>query len=94
MGSERGARLCDDYPHNAYPWRFLNLEIYCCLGSTLVSCFSVLQISTCYGILLRMLSDFWAICREGDESSFIGEEIKGGVSLSFACLVTSLSHAW
>ena len=50
--------------------------------------------STCYGVLLRMLSDYWAICREGDENSFIGEEIKGGVSLSFACLVTSLSIAW
>ena len=23
---------CDDYPHNAYPWRFLNFKIYCCLG--------------------------------------------------------------
>ena len=31
---------CDDYPHNAYPWRFLNFKIYGCLGSTLVSfCF-------------------------------------------------------
>ena len=28
---------CDNYLHNAYPWRFLNLKIYCCLGSTLVS---------------------------------------------------------
>ena len=28
---------CDDYPHNAYPWRFLNFKIYCCLGSTPVS---------------------------------------------------------
>ena len=28
---------CDDYPHNAYPWRFLNFKIYCCLGSALVS---------------------------------------------------------
>ena len=23
---------CDDYLHNAYPWRFLNFKIYCCLG--------------------------------------------------------------
>ena len=23
---------CDDYPHNAYPWRFLNLKIYWLFG--------------------------------------------------------------
>ena len=24
--------LCDDYPYNAYPWRFLNLKIYWLFG--------------------------------------------------------------
>ena len=23
---------CDDYPHNAYPWRFLNFKIYLLFG--------------------------------------------------------------
>ena len=34
---------CDDYPHNAYPWRFLNLKIYWLFGVHAGIMFFVIQ---------------------------------------------------